>query len=142
MSNPKFRAWDKVAKKYLKPWPEGFGILGEATCFDLIGQQLKERSPEKTVLEMLDDVEIEQYTGIKDCVGNKIWQHSICTAEYRCAVCFDSEPHLLTGLIEQEDNGLWMLEYEHGSLPLDCEDLQLITVVGNFYDNPELLEAK
>lgn len=62
----KFRAWDKVAKKYMKPWPDGFHILGETTCFDLIGMQLKDRNPEKTVLEMLNDVEIEQYTGRED----------------------------------------------------------------------------
>ena len=67
----KFRAWDKVAKKFLQPWPDGFHILGETTCFDLIGMQLKERSPEKATLEMLNDVEIEQYTGRKDKKSTK-----------------------------------------------------------------------
>jgi len=40
MREIKFRAWDKIAKKFMWPWPDGFHLLGETTCFDLIGQQL------------------------------------------------------------------------------------------------------
>jgi uncharacterized phage protein (TIGR01671 family) len=65
----KFRAWDKVSKKFLHPWPHGFSILGETTCFDLIGMQLKERNPEKTTLDMLNDVVITQFTGLHDKNG-------------------------------------------------------------------------
>ena len=62
----KFRAWDKVQKKFLDPWPEGFHLLGETTCFDTIGQQLAEREPfDKTTLEKLNDVIITQYTGVQ-----------------------------------------------------------------------------
>ena len=70
----KFRAWDKVSKKFLHPWPNGFHILGETTCFDLIGMQLKERNPEKTTLEMLNDVVITQFTGLHDRHGKEIWE--------------------------------------------------------------------
>jgi hypothetical protein len=69
MREIKFRAWDKVSKKFLHPWPNGFHILGETTCFDLIGMQLKERSPEKTTLEMLNDVVLMQFTGLLDKNG-------------------------------------------------------------------------
>ena len=70
----KFRAWDKVSKKFLRPWPDGFAILGETTCFDLIGMQLKERNHEKTILEMLDDVIITQFTSLHDRHGKEIWE--------------------------------------------------------------------
>jgi hypothetical protein len=35
----KYRAWDKVTKKFIEI---GFHIIGEVTCFDLIGQYIEE----------------------------------------------------------------------------------------------------
>ena len=78
-------------------------------------------------------------TGLTD---KAFWEDDICEAEYRCAVCFDSEPHILTGTIERADNGLWMFDYGHGSMPLDSEDLEITKVIGNKWDNPELIEGK
>ena len=80
---------------------------------------------------------VGQYTGEAD-----LWQGDVCTAEYCCAACFENDPHLLIGVIEQDGNGLWMFEYTHGSLPLDCEDLDITMVLGNVTDNPKLLEDK
>lgn len=72
MRELKFRAWYNREKKYLYPWPDGFAIFGETTCFDLIGQQLG-----KDTLEKLNDVVIEQYTNFKDSDGKEIYEGDI-----------------------------------------------------------------
>jgi uncharacterized phage protein (TIGR01671 family) len=73
----KFRAFDKLQNKFLHPYPDGFTILGETTCFDIIGQQLKESTPNKTTLERLNDVVITQAIGIKDVNGLDIYEGDI-----------------------------------------------------------------
>lgn len=68
-----FKAFDKLQKKFLFP-EEGFSILGEITCFDLIGQQLKAATPEKSTLERLKDVELIEAIGKKDVKGKMIFE--------------------------------------------------------------------
>jgi len=90
-------------------------------------------------LEVLPET-VGQSTGKFDDM--KIWQGDICKAEYRCLICFDSEPHLLVGTIEQGDNGLWMFDYGHGAIPMDSEDLEIVEKLGNIHDTPELMEKE
>jgi uncharacterized phage protein (TIGR01671 family) len=138
MRELKFRAWDKVSKQFLWPWPEGFDILGETTCFDLLIDQLKQMRPSVLRLDLLNDIEITQYTGLKDKNGKKIYEGDIlgglwgdgyiawcdkCKAfeyfmgEFGCAAC-SADVHWVELV---EDDGK-------------------LEVIGNIYDNPELLE--
>ena len=94
-------------------------------------------SPESSLEEARE--QSQQCAGLKD---KNLCQGDICTAEYRCHVCFDNEPHLLTGTIEQADNGLWMFDYGHGAIPLDSEDLEILEIIGDIHENPELLEDR
>ena len=84
--------------------------------------------------------ESNQFTGRKDDDDVELYEDDICTAGYCCAVSFDSKPHLLTGTIEQESNGLWMFCFGNGTMPLDNEDLCDIIKIGTTYETPELLE--
>jgi len=74
MTPKKFLAWSKLDKKFLKPYPYGFGILGETTCFDLIMQQMKALHPGEETLNMLNEVEFLQYTGKKDMNGVEVYE--------------------------------------------------------------------
>lgn len=128
MRELKFRAWDKVGKKFLIPWPEGFHILGETTCFDLIGMQLKERTPEKSTLEMLDDVIIEQFTGLTDKNGVEGYHKDICT---------DGQAnHLIEW--DKAKASFYLSPINHKGCRLTMNMLSVCWIIGNIH---ELLET-
>ncbi len=140
MREVKFRVWDKIAKEMVYPeWETAYVGGTELSLYTYTLNDSFNHSSLSWVLHQ-PEFEVMQYTGGKDDYANKIWESDICTAEYRCDVCFDSEPHLLIGTIEQEDNGLWMFDYGHGAMPLDLDDLQNIKVIGNIHEKPELLK--
>ena len=121
----KFRAWDKVSKKFLHPWPHGFSILGETTCFDLIGMQLKERNPEKTTLDMLNDVVITQFTGLHDKNGKEIYEGDII--RYQHYECYpDNEDVLDIVVVKWKNAGFYPFSYLNKQANIE--------VVGNIYE--------
>ncbi len=81
-----------------------------------------------------------EYTGVISDLGQEFCESDICTADYICPVSFDNAPHRLTGTIERDDSGLWMFDYGHGSMPLNTEGLQNVTIIGTVYTAPEFLE--
>jgi hypothetical protein len=59
-----FRAYDTLTKKWIA---KDFTILGEVTCFDIIGQYLRANlCGKETTLARLEDVIIQQWTGRYD----------------------------------------------------------------------------
>jgi len=116
----KFRAWDTNSKEMYEigcldcPWP-------------------------------YDEIKIMQFTCIRDSKGQGIWEGDICEVKYVCPVCFENAPHVLRGEITPtESSGTWLFDYGHGAIPIfqltgDMENS--IEVIGNLYENPELLEA-
>ena len=129
----KFRAWDK----HKKLWEDRLFAISKDGIF-LLYNSLSGHWVEPDHKGYV----VEQFTGFCNKNGKEIWEDDICTAEYICEVSFDSAPHLLTGTIEQADNGLWMFDYGHGELPLDLEDLEITEIIGNAHEDPNLLEAK
>jgi uncharacterized phage protein (TIGR01671 family) len=117
------------------PWPDGFSILGETTCFDLIGQQLKERSPEKNTLEMLNDVEIMQYTGLHDKNGKEIYEGDNAEGNL-----FDRRVPIMGTIVYDIAYACYALQNEAGLTPLF--KIAEIEIIGNIYENPELLETQ
>lgn len=81
------------------------------------------------------DIILMQYTGLKDKNGKEIYDGDIVKA---------TSTGNQIGIIEME-NGCWNANYEKGTgniiWPLALR-LHLDEVIGNIYENPELLEAK
>ena len=102
-----------------------------------------------------NDCQLMQFTGLTDKNGNKIFEGDIITAD--CYPFIDNDKQNYVGIIEYIDE-LSSFEYIlqcvnsekrgisngineelEGNEDLICEDFE---VIGNIYDNPELLEAK
>lgn len=116
MREIKFRAWDKENGCWAS-------IDSVALCDDGSVAYLLSADGEPPYLE--EDVEIMQYTGLKDMNGVEIYEGDI--------------------LQDPDDEGFcYEVEYDYGRF--SCGDNDLIdclgcNVVGNRFDNPELLEA-
>lgn len=118
----KFRAWDKYAKKMIAPHDGDF-IKWHAMS------------------NWKDCLEVMQYTGLKDKNGKEIYEGDICKSD-----------HGTVGKIEFHNGAFcwcnggnyWCIhETPNDGMPFDETILQVedVLIVGNIYENPELLEA-
>lgn len=82
------------------------------------------------------DYEIMQYTGLKDSTGKEIYEGDIITSNYHNDV-YDYGFEL-TSLVEFRNGCFWLNVH-------NCElhyYNEFCIVIGNIYENPELLEVK
>lgn len=120
---PKFRAWDRKNKEMLFVRQIDFMF-------------------EKVVLEcyeqfFIDEVELMQYTGLKDIHGKEIYEGDV--VRYEC--CFESyveeviydDKHCNFGTIDKDEK-----TFSFDALISDF-DVDCFEVVGNKYENLELL---
>lgn len=142
MRELKFRAWDKLQNKFLYPWPDGFTVLGETTCFDLIGQQLKEFTPKLTTIERLGDVIITQYTGLKDRTGKEIYEGDIIRYKTNTDIAKDKFFNAYVYFsVSTATNGFRVRKSTWSKLlSKNIVFNNEIEIIGNIYENTELLK--
>jgi len=116
----KFRAWDKRAKKWVKSFQLYF-----PKC-ELAGNFVSD-----------EDIELIQYTGLKDRVGKEIYEGDVLAPMKN-----DYSP---------EYKGDWIMTFDRGTfLAVSVDDRfetwapywteQQFEIIGNIYENPELLK--
>ena len=148
----KFRIWDKTGKKFL-PLDYRTENTDSWISIDNTGVYLVERDNARDVAfftDITEDVIILQCTGLKDKNDKLIYEGDIveysCPAEYcsdglhKCQECYDNE----IGIVSYDEE---LALYEYRSEICQCpltdninteDDLEII---GNIYENPELLES-
>ena len=114
---PKYRAWDKETKS----------MNGMAEIYRNRNQEIELHPRDKNIILM-------QSTGLKDKNGKEIFEGDIIV----------SRDVLLTGVIEfRADLGMFVSELvEYNNFERLCNVANSSEIIGNIYENPELLEVK
>jgi uncharacterized phage protein (TIGR01671 family) len=126
---PKFRAWIKNDKEMIDV-DEIHWFNGE---LDIIGDYI-------TFVRKADEIELMQSTGLKDKNGKEIFEGDILGIE-------TDEGILNVNIFWDDKHALFMFESEiHNEKELLAELVEDNTysfeILGNIYENPELLEGK
>ena len=129
---PKFRARDERGN-----WHVGLLTF-------MFGQYAIVNEAEENSVYLIDKETIGQSTGLKDKNGVEIFEGDICIQ--RGEEPYSDENMTLdddweyTGIIKFQDFAYWLQDNEGFSkwLGTDCDEIE---VIGNVWDNPELLEG-
>ena len=123
-------------------WVEGFLFMVNDVPYILphhkTGQPIHADNLLKTDVEVQEDT-ICQCTGLKDKNGNLIWENDICDRK-------EQYPEIV-----KYRDGDWTLDYSYAihqesgycycNLGIYTEERKCAEVIGNIFDNPELLEV-
>lgn len=126
----KFRAWNKDANRYSKP----FGLKSTVLNFtdeDGLG-----------IMKSLTNEDIEQFTGFIDKNGKEIYEGDFVTDSsigynYLMEVYWDDRFQWSLRLPKVNNNFSGRLSNDKDIVPKEMK----IQVIGNIYENPELLQS-
>ncbi len=131
MRNLMFRAWDKEKKKWIDG-AYGFHILGEAM---LIGGLFHDYS-----IEDLNNIIIEQFTGLLDKNGKEIYEGDIVEYFQYSQVCSKCA-HRDKNVNEVKFNALGVTLSSYRIIDPQS-DITEIEIIGNVHTHPELLSER
>ena len=121
-----YKLWDKENKEFLEDdWKTEYAVIANGTVIEIYDNGFGEGYSVRN----LDNIEVLQFTGLKDSLGNEIYEDDIVWNEYGeeyQVVIFDEGEYKLMG--ETSVQNLW-------------ESLDYIYIHGNVYEDLEIIEA-
>lgn len=129
----------KAKRRYNGEWVEGSYVKVEKLNGEGDEHYIVEYAAVGTQY-LIDPNTLSQYTGRKDTKGTKIWENSVVKQSSVSPLGWHRERH---SKVSFDKEGYWMLttQYGDGYWIGDFEDEQL-EVIGNIFDNPELMEIQ
>lgn len=127
----KFKVWLKKEKKMVEP-----------LSINLEKQQILFNEPSdkywtEVRIVSFDDVEMLQYTGINDKNGVKIYEGDIVIYKFQND---DLKTKKLTVFFDEEDCSFSLAHKGKPYISMEKDDIKYYKVIGNIYENKELLE--
>nr|DAS43712.1 MAG TPA: YopX protein [Caudoviricetes sp.] len=124
---PKFRAWKKAGKELGRVGQITFELDGSVSCVFFKGKFLDFNVP-------INEIVLMQSTGLKDKNSQEIFEGDI----------LGTKDGLLNGVIEyRSDLGMWTNSLiRYNNFERLCNVATSREIIGNIYENPELLEDK
>ena len=114
-------------------WVEGYLVKSnERILTSVIIKCIDSIFPEMWPIYEVDEKTICQYTGLTDKNGKKIWENDVCKITF-------GDGETTNGIIEYRENNCRFILYEVGDGDYGFTT-NSVEVIGNIFDNPELLE--
>ena len=132
MREIKFRAWDKKKKKMYSDnnWPNCWFLWLDGSIWSIPDEHTLNIDSQAKDVNMSKDFILMQYTGLKDKNGKKIYEGDILSYE------------LKQGWEIFFEDGCYYMMCDNDSYLLEKIRAMISKVIGNIYENPELLEKK
>lgn len=134
---------DNPKHEFSEKWVEGNLILcGEKAYIHPISNKIRTTGEIGRIIVLHEVIHntLCQYTGLTDKNGEKIWENDICDRK-------EKYPEIVT-----YNKGDWQLDYSYAlgkekhfcacNLGFYACERECVEVIGNVFDNPELLEAE
>lgn len=134
---------DNPKHEFNEKWVEGNLILcGEKAYIHPISNKIRTTGEIGRIIVLHEVIHntLCQYTGLTDKNGQKIWENDICDRK-------EKYPEIVT-----YNKGDWQLDYSYAlgkekhfcacNLGFYACERECVEVIGNVFDNPELLEAE